>query len=203
MTIGLLDPALFLERDPEVVVRELNSILLACYKRKVRLIPYPEYWPDLWRNLARPFEANPTMTHTARAAIQQLRRIGEQHRGEVGKVGQENLGSVWQNGFETLFNNIDGTSWTNRMAEATLRAVSTGEEVVMFTRLVDKRNLQIHRAAESTLDEVTRWVLHVQSRTAGRRQILCVHNPRNFQERWTTRFDWSACQMVATGDQCF
>lgn len=76
------------------------------------------------------------------------------------------------------------------MEAATLRAVATGEDVVLFVRRIEGRNLHVHRAGNTTLDENTRWVLHVQSSIAGRKQILCVYHPRNITETWSTRFDW-------------
>src|SRR5262249_39297119 len=57
-------------------------------------------------------------------------------------------------------------------------------------QLVLGRNFASHAAADCTLDEITRWVLHVQPKGIGHRQILCVHHPRNLRERWTARFDW-------------
>ncbi|MDC0711748.1 hypothetical protein POL68_24985 [Stigmatella sp. ncwal1] len=76
------------------------------------------------------------------------------------------------------------------MASATLRAIVSGEDVVVLTRRVVGRNLKTHAAGGTTLEENTRWILHVQPKNIGHRQILCVHHPRNLSERWTARFDW-------------
>jgi hypothetical protein len=76
------------------------------------------------------------------------------------------------------------------MASAALRAVESGDDVVVFTRGIEQRDIKYHRSGESTLTEITRWMLHVQSKSRGRRQILCIRHSRNITERWTTRFDW-------------
>jgi hypothetical protein len=188
MTIGLLDPSLLLKRDNETIVKEYAWILSTCRQYKIRLMPFPEYWNDLWRILGRSLE--PNLSVDAKAALRQLRSGGQQHANGLLPIGQDKLGSVWKNGFDVMFDNIDGTSWGPRMAAATLRAVSSGEDVILFCRAIEKRNLQTHLIAQGALAEITRWLLHVQSKTVGRRQILCVHHPRNLVERWTTRFDW-------------
>jgi len=187
MTIGLLDPALLMQRNPAEVDKQLGKVLLACKHHNIRLLPFTEYWPDLWKELGRPLEA--ALPPLQRRAVQALRNAGQSHLGQVARMRQQLIGAVWKDGFEQLFGSINGTSWTERMAHATLRAVETGEHVVMFARLLEGRNLNRHAVGGCTLDEVTRWVLHVQSPVHGRRQVLCVHDTRNITERWTSRFD--------------
>lgn len=118
----------------------------------------------------------------------------------VGKIGQWSsplpplgveAGRAWLRGFRQLFGTRDfEPSWEDRMARAALRALAHGTEVVMLTRRIRGRNLEQHAAGGSTLDENTRWTLHLQPRGMDQRQILCVHHPRNLAERWTARFDW-------------
>jgi hypothetical protein len=191
MTIGLIDPALLLERDHQLLRQEIDLILSACRDFNIRVLPFPEYWPDLWRHLGRALEETlPPQAQKARQALQQLRVVGQKNASSIVLAGEESIGAVWKNGFEQLFGNIGGTSWTEKMAAATLRAVGTGDDVVLFTRILENRNVTQHRTGETTLLEITRWVLHVQSKAFGRRQVLCVHHPRNISERWTARFDW-------------
>jgi hypothetical protein len=100
-------------------------------------------------------------------------------------------GNAWWAGFAQLFGpHALGVSWEEKMARATLRAVFADAHVVILTRRLLGRNLVTHAAGGSTLDESTRWVLHVQPKGIGHRQVLCVHDPRNLRERWTARFDW-------------
>lgn len=188
MSIGLLDPALFLDRPHEQVIAELDAILNSCRTSGIRLVPLREYWPDLWRQLGRPLESR--LAPKAQMTLREIRKLAERHQDTDAPRMETAPGAVWRDGFEQLFGSIGGISWAERMAAAALRAVAADEDVILFVRKIEGRNLLVRRAAESTLDEITRWVLHVQSRAHGRRQILCVHHPRNIPERWTSRFDW-------------
>lgn len=50
--------------------------------------------------------------------------------------------------------------------------------------------MDVREGRGSSLHENTRWVLHIQPKALGHRQVLFVHHPRNLDLRWTTRFDW-------------
>jgi hypothetical protein len=76
------------------------------------------------------------------------------------------------------------------MAAATIRAASTGRGVILFSSLIDGRNVRYHRPGASELREITRWVLYVQPSGIGPTQVLCVHHIRNLEIKWTSRFDW-------------
>ena len=76
------------------------------------------------------------------------------------------------------------------MMRAALRALTSDREVILLSLRVEGRNIKQHAAGGSNLDEITRWMLHVQPKGMGHRQILCVYHPRNLQEKWTVRFDW-------------
>jgi hypothetical protein len=189
--IGLLDPALFLPRADQEVQRELDLVLLACKKHSIELLPLEEYWLDLWSILGRRLET--TLKPDAKRPLQELRKLGE--RGKPTLLSLPMLstlyGKAWRSGFRQLFAATWlGNSWEDRMASAVLRVIVADRAVVVFTRRVPGRNLQLHAAGGSTLEENTRWLLHVQPKGIGHRQIPCVYHPRNLSERWTTRFDW-------------
>jgi hypothetical protein len=186
--IGLLDPALFLPRSDPEVERDLDLVIRACREHAIQLVPLDEYWRDLWTDFARPLERQ--LGPSARRAVQQLRRLAEASTLYAPALSS-GAGKAWWAGFSQLFGpQALGAPWEEKMACATLRAVIADREVVMLTRRVPGRNLAAHAAAGSTLDETTRWILHVQPKGIGHRQILCVHHPRNLRERWTARFDW-------------
>jgi len=186
--IGLLDPALFLPRTDQEVQRDLDIVLQTCRKHSIELPPLEEYWLDLWSSLGRPLENG--LGPAARRPLQELRKLGERGKTNLPKLSGP-TGKAWRVGFQQLFAAAClGSSWEERMASATLRAVVAGQNVVVLTRRVLGRNLQIHDAGGSILEENTRWILHVQPKGIGHRQILCVHHPRNLSESWTTRFDW-------------
>jgi hypothetical protein len=186
--IGLLDPALFLPRSDQEVERDLSLVLRACREHAIQLVQLDEYWPNLWTELARPLERQ--LGGDARHTPQELRKLGEKATKQVPAL-EPSAGKAWRSGFEQLFGHQAlGASWEDRMAGATVRAVIADSQVVVLTRRMPGRNLVSHAAGGSTLDENVRWVLHVQPKGIGHRQVLCVHHPRNVRERWTARFDW-------------
>ena len=186
--IGLLDPALFLPRSNEEVERDLGFVIRLCREHAISLVQLHEYWIDLWTGFARPLERQ--LGPSARRAVQELRKWAETSTRYVPELAPGD-GKAWWAGFAQLFGHqVLGVSWEEKMARATLRAVVADPDVVMLTRRMPGRNLTSHVAGGTTLDEITRWVLHVQPKTIGHRQILCVHHPRNLRVRWTARFDW-------------
>lgn len=194
--IGIVDPALFLPRPAVQVEHELDLVLEACVRHRVDLVKIDEYWGDLWTSLARPLERQ--LGPTARRALHELGKRGEACTRRLPALPPD-AGRVWRNGFEQLFGARQlPPPWAERMARAIVRAVGAApEEVVVFTRRIEDRNLVRHAAGYSTLDENTRWVLHVQPRGIGPVQVLCAYHPRNLSERWTARFDW---RLPATND---
>lgn len=187
MIIGLLDPSLFLKRDSNTVQQELDLVVRICRDHKVTLVPFPEYWNDLWSVLGRPLEQQ--LPPEAKGSVVALRNLGERAKHtEVPTLGAH-AGKVWRRGFSELFASL-GDSWEESMMRAVLRALSAGHDVIMLTRKVLGRNVRRHAGSDSTLDEITRWMLYVQPKEMGPRSILCVHHPRNLRERWTVRFDW-------------
>ena len=190
MIIGLLDPALFIERAGVDLTCDLDLVLEACKKNKILLIPFKEYWNDLWGQVVRPLQKN--AAPALAAAIRELQKLGM----AAGKIPvaslQDTPGNFWRGGFDQLFKNVD-PEWTVKIAGAALRAVSAAPNirVVLFTPKIHMRNVLLRASDQgSKLEEVTRWVLHIQSRHYGRHQILCVHHPRNILLPWTARYDW-------------
>lgn len=191
--IGLLDPALFLpldtKRRAEEVQRELDLVARICKDHNVALIPLEEYWNDLWAALGRPLEQQ--LPAHAKRSIQELRKLGERASAGIPPLPAQS-GKVWRRGFSQLFGAaaLPSSAWEERMMRAALRALAAQHDVVVLTRRVPGRNIRIHTAGGTTLEEITRWRLFVQPKDIGPRQILCIHHPRNIEEPWTTRFDW-------------
>lgn len=186
--IGLLDPALFLPRSENEVLSDFNAILRICAKNVVSLPMLDEYWDDLWTQFGRSLERS--LGPVGKRALQEVRRLGTRSQIAVPPLNQ-GASSVWLRGFQQLFSAQHlGTPWEEKMAVASIRAASTHQRVILFTRRMLGRNLVQHTAGSSTLDENTRWVLHLQPAGIGPVQVLCVHHPRNLIDAWTSRFDW-------------
>lgn len=186
--IGLLDPALFLHRSEKDVQRDFEMILRMCQSFQISIPMLDEYWSDLWVQLGSPLEKS--LSPIGKRSLQQVRRLGGLSQIKIPPLKQ-NAGSVWIRGFQQLFGpNFFKESWEQRMAAASIRAAATNQKVVLLTRRVLGRNLVQHIAESTTLDENTRWVLHIQPEGIGPVQILCVYHPRNLLDNWTTRFDW-------------
>ena len=191
--IGLLDPAFLLPRtgqdEENKLADELDLLLETCRRHSVALPPFPEYWPNLWNTLGRRLEQSLSQRR-AKAALRELRKLGKASLGLI--RGACAVGQVWRRGFAQLFawSPLNG-DWEQRMAAAAVRAAMIADHrVVLLVRRVPGRNVKVHSAQNTTLNENTRWVLHIQPRVLGHQQIKCVHHPRNLTECWTTRFDW-------------
>lgn len=187
--IGLLDPALLLPRNgpsPDAdFCAEINEIIRMCRRYNIRLVPIGTYWRDLWSTLGRDLEK--ALNPEAKKALQELRKQGNQH----GPIEVQVDAVAWRRGFKQLFGKPPlPDDWEIRMAAAAAVAASLDPSVVVFVRRVEGRNLVIHRAGNSTLDENTRWVLYVQVPGKGTIQIPCIYNGRNLTTKWTCRFDW-------------
>jgi len=187
--IGLLDPTLFLIRPKEAdFVGDLETVLRACKAHHIELTPLREYWPALWTEMGSTLENQ--LSPPAKRTLQAVRRVAPSSDTHIAALSA-NAGIAWRRGFTALFGVQHlQPPWIERMALAVVRAVSSGQEAVMFCRRMNERNLVIHTAGNSTLHENTRWVLHVEPSGVGPRQVLCVYHERNLSERWTARFDW-------------
>lgn len=186
--IGLLDPALFLPHNSREVEQELNLVASACREHKVCVVPLEEYWDALWTHLGRPLER--ALDPSARRALQEIRKLGSESTLRVPPLPLQ-AGKAWRAGFRQLFDWPGlGDPWQQRMVNATIRAVSAGGDVIIFVRRIPGRNLLFRASAGSTLEENTRWLLHVQPKGLGHKHVLCVCHPRNLVDRWTARFDW-------------
>lgn len=187
MNVALLDPILFEPRSEDSLISDLNVVIAACARHGYLLLPVQDYWVELWTEKVRPLSqgGSPLL----RQAVQELQRLSQ--RSVVSLPDVVGASTAWKNGFLDMFGVI-GEQWPQRMANAAVRvAGNIGENgnVVLFTRKVVGRNVTVHSAGDSTLDEITRWILHVQPR-GGHKQIPCVYNLRNLSERFTIRFDW-------------
>lgn len=186
--IGLIDPAFFLPRPSSQVERELNGVIQICRMHRILVEPMEEYWPRLWRSLARDLE--PKLSRTGKEALRQLRQLGAKHQLYLSPM-TETQGRAWRSGFRQLFAaSVMGESWEEEMAAAAIRILCSGHNLVLITRRIVDRNYIAHAAGHSIIEENTRWALHVQPRNIGYRQVLCIYNARNLEVTWTTRFDW-------------
>ena len=203
--IGLLDPALLLPRggdDPnQTFCEEVDQIVRICRERNIRLLPIEGYWDELWSTFGRELEGQ--LDPTAKRTLQELRKLGSQNQAVQSYVE----GVAWRRGFRQLFGQgVFEDDWELRMASAVAKAVSIAEDeenVFLFVRRLEGRNLRIHRIDNSTLDENTRWTLYVQLPVIGPRQVLCVYNKRNITEKWTCRFDWRLPSIADGGKHSF
>lgn len=187
--IGLLDPALFHPRSHVEIQQDFDNLNKACRQHGIVVPVIEEYWNELWTQFGAPLERQ-TSCPSAKRAIQETRKASERARIVIPRLSH-NAGRVWMLGFQQLFGQPPfNNNWKRRMAETTIRALATGEDVVLFTRRVLGRNLNIHTSGNSVLEENTRWVLHVQPTGIGHKQVLCIYHPRNLTDRWTSRFDW-------------
>lgn len=186
--IGILDPAILLpldsERTEDSLCEDIEMVIRSCRSHNIHLVRIEPYWRYLWKTLGDPLEKQ--ASPPTRRSIQQLRKLGNK---DLLPPLPDDFVRVW--GFHHLFGIAPlGEEWKERLTRSTLRAVLSGEETIMFVRLLEGRNLTIHKAENVTLDEITRWVLHIQPKRIGPIQILCVSHCRNLDLHWTSRFDW-------------
>lgn len=185
--IGLLDPALFLPRADNEVKKDLECLIKICQKHSIQFVLEDASWTHLWKNLARDLEKN--LTPQTKRVLHELRKLGGKSNLTLPTLNISD-GKIWRKGFTTLFAQVGDGKWEQRMANAAVKAIMSGRKVIVLTRLMRGRNVQLRSSGHCTLLEVTRWNLHVQTVGIGHRQILCVYHPRNLSEDWTTRYDW-------------
>ncbi|MBF0310578.1 MAG: hypothetical protein HQL56_13720 [Magnetococcales bacterium] len=184
--IGILDPALFLPRSNEKELQDdIEFVLRACREYSIRLIAFPEYWNRLWDEWGRRLQES-------KANQPFLVQLQECKQDAPPKPSQSfSIRKV--EGFKELFDLSrvpGGTNWQEAMIRAVVRALLTGEEVVILTRRLETRNIHKHSVGESALHEMKPWALSVQMDGHESKEVLCVYHVRNLEEDWTTRFDW-------------
>ena len=183
--IGIIDPALFLPREEQSIVHELDTVIESCRKNNVRLVGFKEYWTPLWMELGR--QLSLTYGPNVRSILHELQKREEPDNGLRLRTAAE----AWKRGFTQLFGIPElSPAWENRIASAMLRAAQMDNTVILFTRRMKGRNLTSHSASDVTLDENTRWILHLSLEGLGARQVRCVYHSRNLIHPWTSRFDW-------------
>lgn len=189
MKIAIIDPALFDMRDDGDIIRDVDFVLRSCKLHNILLPPVVDYWGDLWREKVSLVKKAGSVK--LRQAIRELEKLSEQS--SLSLTLETPAGAVWKNGFEDMFGETHTSLWPSRMAAAIIRVsqcISAADKVYIFTRKIFGRNVMLHSAGDSNLEEITRWMVHVQPQKVGPRQILCVYHQRNFSEPWTVRFDW-------------
>ena len=144
--IGLVDPAFLLKRPSQhadrEVLEDLDFIIDICRRNAVTLVPFEEYWPEMWRLFGRDLERSLRDPQT-KQALNELRRLSTRAVSVPPPVKLD--GVVWRRGFAQLFAWTPlGLDWEERMARAALRAVASGEQVILLVRRVSDRNLRIH-----------------------------------------------------------
>lgn len=198
MMIGILDPALLLPRPGEEdrLEAEIDAINRICRSGQLTLPKLEEYWPPLWQELGSTLQRTLTRPR-AKLALDELRSFGSVPRSipalQAPPRGRM-LGARHMFGIDQL-----EPAWNDRMTRALARASSSSVPTVLLTRRMVGRNLQIHQADNSRLEEITRWMLHVCMNGAPPRAVYCIHHLRNLSPelRWTTRYDW---RLPASGD---
>jgi hypothetical protein len=197
MMIGVLDPALLLPRpgDEDRLEAEIDAINQICRSGRITLPKLEEYWPALWQELGVSLQRT-LKRPRAKLALDELRNFGcvpksiptldAPPRGRM-------LGARHMFEIEQL-----SPTWLERMTLVLARASASGIPAVLLTRRMIGRNLQLHQAENSRLEEVTRWVLYVSMGGDPPRAVYCVHHPRNLpaELRWTTRYDWRLPSMM-------
>ncbi len=123
--IGLLDPTLFLARAEAEVVSDLEVVLRACREYTIELTPLREYWPALWSEIGSALESQ--LSAEAKRTLQAVRRAAPSSDAHIAALSA-NAGAAWRRGFTVLFGGPHlQLPWTDRMALAVIRAVSSGQ----------------------------------------------------------------------------
>lgn len=186
--IGILDPALLLPRPGEDldIETELDRVAQICHIGRIELPALEEYWPDLWQEHGRALERT-LSSRRAQRALGELRKRGRPKHGLPPL--QSTPGRVY--GLRQMFDIPSlGPGWLDKMTNALVRASATGTPTVLLTRRIVDRNILLHEAEDSRIEETTRWVLYVHMSGRPPRSVLCFHHPRNISLHWTTRYDW-------------
>lgn len=186
--ILVVDPGHFIgittAADAQSLGLRIRRLLLVRREFGARLLAVPDYWAPLWTELIRPLELQfPEL----RNDLAELRRASTPAPGLAAPPGATR---VW--GFNALFSQqaMGGRrNWVERMTSSLLKLAVTGEEVLVFVRLIEGRNTQRRISGHSQIQEITRWRLYVQARTERAIPLPCIRSSRNVSVRWTTRFD--------------
>jgi hypothetical protein len=87
-----------------------------------------------------------------------------------------------------MFNQL-GERWRDVMQKLLAGCILTEEPTVLITRLVEGRNINVHRHGKVILEEKTCWNLRIQPTGHATVRIPCVHSSRNHEVSWTCRYD--------------
>lgn len=192
MMIGILDPALLLPRPGEEgrLEAEIDEVVRICRQGGVFLPKFEEYWPALWKELGHPLRRSSSNPRVQRA-IDEVHKLGCEPRGMPLPPGAQPKGRTY--GLRELFEIPQlRPGWLDTMTAVLVRALALGAPVVLITRRMVDRNLRVHQASDSRIEEVTRWVIRLHLTGAPPRAVYCIHHRRNLSTelRWTTRYDW-------------
>jgi hypothetical protein len=190
--IGVLDPALLVPRAPghEMLDIELTDVVQLCHSSGIKLPTLEEYWSDLWLEFGEPLRRS-TSNPLTRRALNELQKLGRPPKGIPPCPITPDRNRVY--GLLQMFDIPElGAGWVDKMTHALARASASGSPAVLITRRMEGRNLRVHQAENSRLEEVTRWVLYLHMSGSPPRSVYCFHHPRNTSTalRWTTRYDW-------------
>lgn len=185
--IGALDPALFLTSDrarrtDAEVRRDLDAVLQICRQRGVELVATRACWDRLWDELGRTLERS-LRDPLAKRSVQQMRRAAR-----VLDDGQDAPRRAW--GFRQMFawEGLGG-GWEDMMSRSIARLAREDHEIILFTRLLETRNLTTHSHANTSLREITRWRLYLTTAGVSPVTVRCIHHRRNLDVAHTERID--------------
>lgn len=197
--IGVLDPALLLvtpqaPRSDAEVRSDLDSVQQICRRRGVRLVATRAYWDRLWRELGRVLEGS-LVDRQAKRSVQEMRRAAL-----VLDDGPGVPRRAW--GFRLMFDwEAFGSGWADMMSSSIARLAREDRHIVLFTRLIEGRNLVTHAHDNTSLAEIRRWRLYLTTRGVEPVMVRCIHHDRNFVAPHTERVDLRLPSAI-DGAQC-
>ena len=195
--IAILDPALFLTRDPDsslpldgeeesALAALVDDVARICRDHRARIPAVGWYWNELQRELILPLQRRARAGSRLRQGLDRLRG----HAGSVALLERPEQGETKLWGVKPLFRwDRLPPQWLKIMEQLLIGCAPHGKETVLITRLFEGRNLEIHAERRCTLREKTRWRLYVHVPEHPPCHIPCVRSLRNLAVPWTTRFD--------------
>jgi len=174
----ILDPALFRFMAPDA--RELDELLRVLRGGQASIPRLDPYWTRLQKDWIEPcrVRADDPRVKQALALLDGHARRLQVGGGEVVEVS----------GFRRIFGGLPD-DWPKFMEAVLSACVGTGEDLVVFTRLVKQRNAQtLEGLGSCRLVEKTVWRLRIR-RDGGRVDIPLIRGPRNLDVPWTCRYD--------------
>ncbi|WP_309896627.1 hypothetical protein [Archangium sp.] len=188
----ILDPALFLTREPgrlssaedAELIRIINDAVRVCRQPGYQVVAAGPYWKRLQQELVRPLER--VASQELRAGLDILRSLAHPQSLPVPAAGSRK--KVW--GVRQLFEWPQlGSGWLELMESLLVGCVLLGEPLLLLVRHFEGRNQRTHATGRCELEEKTRWRLYVQVTGQPPCTIPCVRSPRNLSVDWTQRFD--------------